>query len=182
MAEVKTTAKNLYNDVVLPALIAEFGYKNKMAAPKIKKVVVHVGTGNRDAKLIEVAEETLRRITGQQPVRTKAKKSISNFKLREGQVIGAKTTLRGARMYDFLDKLVHITFPRVRDFRGLPETIVDKTGNASIGFKEHVAFPEISSDEVERIHGLEVVIDTTASNQAEGLALLKALGFPFQTK
>lgn len=182
MAEVKTTAKDFYTNTVLPALMEEFGYKNKLSAPRIQKVVVHVGTGNRDAKLVEVAEDTLRRITGQQPVRTKAKKSISNFKLREGQVIGVKTTLRGPRMYDFLDKLVHVTFPRVRDFQGLPQTIVDKTGNASIGFKEHSAFPEISSDEVERLHGLEVVIDTTAKNQAEGIALLKALGFPFQTK
>jgi large subunit ribosomal protein L5 len=182
MAEAKTTAKDFYAKTVLPVLMSEFGYTNKLAAPRIQKVIVHVGTGNRDAKLVEVAEETLRRITGQQPVRTKAKKSISNFKLREGQIIGVKTTLRGPRMYDFLNKLVNVTFPRVRDFRGLPESIVDKTGNASVGFKEHIAFPEISSDEVERIHGLEVVIDTTAKNRAEGLALLKALGFPFQTK
>lgn len=182
MTKKTTTTKDFYTKNVLPTLMAEFGFKNKMAVPQIKKVIVHVGTGNRDSKLVEIAEENIRKITGQQPVRTKAKKSISNFKLREGQVIGVKATLRGKRMDDFLYKLVHVTFPRVRDFRGLPESIVDKTGNASIGFKEHIAFPEISSDEIERLHGLEVVIDTTATNQAEGIALLKALGFPFQTK
>jgi len=170
-----------YHSEVLPVLMKEFGYKNAMSAPRIKKVVVHVGTGHREAKLIEIAEQTITKITGQKPVRTKAKKSISNFKLREGMVIGVKATLRGQRMEEFLQKLVHITLPRVRDFRGIPTTVVDKTGNASIGFKEHLAFPEISSDEVERLHGLEVVIDTTAKNKAEGVALLKAMGFPFQS-
>lgn len=182
MATKQVTTKKFYQSTVLPQLMEQFGYKNVNAVPRVLKVIVHVGTGNRDAKMIEVAEESLRKITGQQPVRTKSKKSISNFKLREGQVIGVKATLRGKRMEDFLQKLVHVTLPRVRDFQGLPTKIVDKTGNASVGFKEHIAFPEISSDEVERLHGLEVVIDTTAKNHEEGVALLKAFGFPFQTK
>lgn len=171
-----------YKKDVAPALSKEFGYANANQIPRIQKVVVHVGIGKdtKDAKALETATETLRRITGQQPVKTVAKKSISNFKIREGMVIGLKVTLRGKRMHDFLTKLVHVAMPRVRDFRGISDTIVDKTGNATIGFKEHLVFPEIRSDEVERVHGLEVTIQTTANNRAEGVALLKGLGFPFK--
>lgn len=170
-----------YLKEVLPALEAEFHYKNRLASPKITKVIVHIGTGTglKDAKFLETAEATLQRITGQRPVKTLAKKSIANFKIRKDMVIGLKVTLRGVRMWDFLTKLVSVALPRVRDFRGLSPKIVDRSGNVSIGFKEHVVFPEIKSDEIERLHGLEVVIDTTAKSNKEGLALLKALGFPF---
>ncbi len=176
--------RDKYKKDVVPALTKEFGYGNAYQIPRIEKVVVHVGIGKdvKDAKALETATETLRRITGQQPVKTVAKKSISNFKIREGMVIGLKVTLRGTRMHDFLTKLVNVAMPRVRDFRGISESIVDKTGNATIGFREHLVFPEIRSDEVERVHGLEVTIQTTAHNKAEGVALLKGLGFPFAVR
>ncbi|MFA7286768.1 MAG: 50S ribosomal protein L5 [Patescibacteria group bacterium] len=179
-----TKSKNEMPAAITKALTAQFGYTNIHQVPRVMKIVVHIGVGqgHSDAKILETAEQTLRRITGQQPVKSKAKKSISNFKIREGMVIGLKVTLRGERMRDFLKKLVTVALPRVRDFRGLPKRIVDKTGNATIGFKEHLVFPEIHPDEVERIHGLEVTIDTTANTREEGVALLTALGFPFQTE
>ena len=176
--------KEKFNKEVAPALKEKFGYKNILAIPRIEKVVVNIGTGRglQDAKFNEVAESTLQRITGQRPVKTIAKKSISNFKIREGLVVGMMTTLRGPRMYDFLDKLVNITLPRIRDFRGISEKSVDPQGNLTIGFREHIAFPEIKSDEVEKIHGLQVTIVTSAKSRAEGLELFKLLGFPFQIK
>jgi len=158
--------------------------KNVLQTPKLEKVTLNVGLGkslsNKD--YIKVVEDTLRRITGQHPILTKAKKSISSFKIREGMVVGAKVTLRGKRMYDFLDKLINITFPRVKDFRGIDVSKgkhFDKHGNFSYGFKEHISFPEIKADEVENIHGLEVTISTTAKNPFECYLLLKYLGFPF---
>ena len=173
--------KERYEKLAVPALEQAFGYKNRLAVPRIVKVVVHVGTGPglKDAKFLETAEQTLRRITGQAPVRTQAKKSIANFKIRKGMVIGLKVTLRGKRMWDFLTKLVHVALPRVRDFRGIPVSVVDRSGNATVGFREHVVFPEISSDEVDRIHGIEITIATSAQKQEEGVTLLRALGFPF---
>jgi len=179
----KKIVKQLNTEAVVAEMKKEFGYKNLMQVPRITKIVIHVGTGYKslqDAKFLETSEETLRRITGQQPVKTLAKKSISNFKVREGMVVGLKVTLRGKRMVDFFQKLIKVALPRVRDFRGISKKVVDKTGNVSIGFKEHLVFPEIKSDEVERIHGLEVIIDTTAKTQKEGVALLTALGFPFK--
>lgn len=174
--------KDRYLTTVVPALRAEFAYANRLAVPRIEKVVVHVGTGAglKDAKAIETVEGTLQRITGQRPAKTVAKKSIANFKIRQGMVVGLKVTLRGRRMWDFLTKLIQVALPRVRDFRGLDPAIVDRSGNATIGFKEHVVFPEIRSDEVERVHGLEVIVDTTARSLDEGLALLRHLGFPFR--
>ncbi len=173
--------KEQYNKEILPALKKQFGYKNNLAAPKVEKVVVNVGTGQglKDAKFNDAVEDTLTRITGQKPVRTVAKKSISNFKIREGLVVGQSVTLRGPRMYEFLDKLINATLPRVRDFRGLDPKSVDPQGNLNIGLKEHIAFPEIKSDEVEKIHGLQVAVVTTAKTRTEGLELLKLLGFPF---
>lgn len=173
--------KEKFNKEVAPALMGKFGYTNNMAVPKIEKVVLNVGTGHglKDVKYNEVVEATLQRISGQKPVKIAAKKSISNFKVRAGQVVGMKVTLRGKRMYDFLDKLVNITLPRVRDFRGLNPKSVDQKGNLNLGFKEHIAFPEIHSDEVEKIHGLQVTVATTATNRAEGLELFSQLGFPF---
>lgn len=174
--------KEYYQTNIVPQLIKEKGYKNIQAVPKIIKVLVHVGFGkmSQEPKIIDVVENTLKRITGQNPVLTKAKKSISNFKLRQGQIIGAKVTLRGKRMYDFLEKLINVALPRVRDFRGLSLKSVDQGGNLSIGFKEHIAFPEIRSDEVEKIHGLEVTVVTNAQTRQEAESLFKKLGLPLQ--
>lgn len=159
----------------------ELGIANQMAVPKVMKVVLAVGLsqGVKDPKVLEVIEATLRRISGQRPVKTKAKKSIASFKIREGMTVGIMVTLRAGRMWDFLDKLTQVTFPRIRDFRGISPKIVDAQGNLSIGFKEHLAFPEIHSDEVERLHGLQVTVTTTAGSRAQGERLFKALGFPF---
>ena len=157
--------------------------KNIHAAPSIKKVVLNVGLSKalNDKSFIEVATKTLERITGQKPVLTKAKKSISNFKIREGMVVGAMVTLRGPKMYDFLFKLVNVAFPRIRDFHGLEgKKGFDRNGNYIDGFREHIVFPEIRSDEIEKLHGLEVAISTTAMNDAECRLLLTSLGFPFK--
>lgn len=176
--------KTHYQKTVVGALKAQFGHKNVNAVPRIKQVVLNVGisAGRKDAKTEEIVKETLRRITGQEPVPTLAKISISNFKVRQGMTVGMKVTIRGARMYDFVQKLIAVTLPRVRDFRGLKPTIMDAQGNASIGFREAVSFPEVRAEEVERMHGLEVTIGTSAKSKAEGLALLTLLGFPFQEK
>jgi len=173
--------KKIYKEKIIAKMKEDFGYKNNMAVPRLDKVSVNVGVGHgiKDQKHNEVVEDTLQRITGQKPVKTKAKKAISAFKIRQGMTVGIKVTLRGDRMYDFVDKLVNIALPRVRDFRGLSPKAVDRQGSLSIGFKEHIAFPEIRSDEIEKIHGLEVTVGTTAKNKEEGLALLKYLGFPF---
>lgn len=181
---MSTSLKKQFTSSIISALSKEFGESNVMSVPRIVKVTLNVGlsASNKDPKLAETVAETLSRISGQKPVETLSKKSIAAFKIREGMTVGMKVTLRGERMYSFLNKLVNITLPRVRDFRGLSPKFVDKGGNMSIGFKEHIAFPEIRPDEVERIHGLEVVITTTAGNREKGLALFKALGFPFQTK
>jgi large subunit ribosomal protein L5 len=170
-----------YKEKVVPAVMAELNYKNRMQVPKIKKVVINVGVGKfvKDASYIDNVEKTLLKITGQKPVRTKAKKAISNFKIRENQEIGVVVTLRGPRMYDFLQKLLMVTFPRVRDFHGISAKGFDRQGNLTIGFKENVAFPEVKMDELDKVHGLEIVINTNAKNQAEGKALLTHLGFPF---
>lgn len=170
-----------YLKTVVPKLKTERGYKNVMQVPKITKVVVNAGIGRfiKDSGFIDAVEKTLSRITGQKPVRTKSKKSISNFKIREGQEIGVMVTLRGRQMYQFLEKLIRVTFPRVRDFRGIPSDAFDRQGNYTIGFKEHIAFPEVKTEEIDKIHGLQIIIATTAKNQDEGRALLTALGFPF---
>jgi len=174
----------IYKEKVIPALKAEFGYKNIMQVPKVEKVTLNIGYGRfvKDGAYIENLTNTLRVITGQNPTQNKAKKSISNFKIREGMNIGASVTLRGKRMYDFLDKMVNITLPRVKDFRGISPKSFDKQGNYSIGFKEQLAFPEVKSDAIDKTHGLQVVISTTAKNREEGLSLLKNLGFPFKDK
>lgn len=160
----------------------KFGYQNSLAIPKVEKVVVSAGLsqGLGDPKFLDVVEDTLKKVTGQKPVKTKAKKSISNFKIRKGMPVGIMVTLRGGRMYDFIDKLINITLPRVRDFRGLSSKFLDQTGNLSIGFRENICFPELKSEEIEKIHGLQVTVKTTAKNREQGLELLKLLGFPFQ--
>ena len=171
-----------YNKVVIPEMKKIFGYKNDLAVPKVIKVTVNVGVGKnlKEPNYVETVEGNLKRITGQKPVRTKAKQSISGFKTRQGLVIGVMVTLRGQRMYDFLDKLVNVTLPRVRDFRGLQKKSVDKSGNLSIGFKEYISFPEIRPDEIEKLHGLEISITTTAKEKKKGEELFRLLGFPFQ--
>ncbi len=171
-----------YDKKIVPALMERFGYKNRMAVPKLKLVSVNVGMSTnllKDPKIPETVEATLTRITGQKPVKTLAKKSIASFKVRQGQNIGMKVTLRGARMWHFLEKLVHVTLPRVRDFRGISPKLVDKQGNLSLGFKEYIAFPEIRPDEIEKLHGVQVTVSTTAATREEGLELFRLMGFPF---
>lgn len=169
-----------YKKTVVPALKTQFGYSSVMQVPRITKVVINAGIGRfiKESGFIDNVEKTLSKIAGQKPIRTKAKKSISNFKIREGQEIGVVVTLRGPRMYFFLEKLLNVTFPRVRDFHGLTDKAFDTRGNYTIGFKENIAFPEVKMEEIEKIHGLQVIINTTAKSKEEGHALLKSLGFP----
>ncbi len=176
--------KQQYNDVVREQLLEEFGYKNPMEVPQLDKVVVNMGVGEAvgDSKLIHSVVEDLALITGQKPVITKARKSIANFKLREGMPIGAKVTLRKQRMYEFLDRLVTIALPRVRDFRGLSPKSFDGNGNYALGIKEHIVFPEINYDKVTQIWGLDVVVCTTARSDDEARSLLTGFSFPFRGK
>lgn len=171
-----------YKEEIVPALRKQFSYPNDMAVPRVSKISLNVGVGKaiKDEKYLDTVESTLTRISGQKPLKTKARKSISAFKIREGMTVGMRVTLRGQRMYDFLEKLVNITLPRLRDFQGIDPKSIDPQGNLTIGFKEHIAFPEIRSDEVERIHGLEVTITTTAATKEEGKAFLTQLGIPFK--
>ncbi len=176
--------KEKYIQQVIPAMKKRFGYRNDLAVPKIEKVVLNVGipSSKNDTKFQELVADVLSRITGQRPVFTRARKSISSFKIRQGMVVGASVTLRKQRMYEFVDKLINLTLPNVRDFRGLSKKSLDKSGNLTIGFKEFLPFPEINPDEVENVFGLEVCITTTAKNQDEAFALLSLLGFPFVEK
>lgn len=171
-----------YKKEAIPGMMKRFGYKNALAVPKLVKVVLNVGLshGLKDPKFTDIAEQTLVRITGQKPIKTKAKKSISSFKIREGMIVGMKVTLRRGRMYDFVDKLINVSLARVRDFRGLQPKSVDKQGNLTIGFRENNIFPEIRLDEIEKVHGLEATISTNAKSKEEGLELFKLLGFPFK--
>lgn len=174
--------KERYNQEIVPALMKHFSYGNPMLAPKMTSVVLNVGFG-KQAKEKEVADSvvhTLTKISGQKPVLTKSKKSISAFKVRQGMVIGAKVTLRSKRMYDFVEKLVNITFPRVRDFRGINPNSIDEHGNLTVGFKENLPFPEIRPEDVAYIHGLEVTLTTNAKSREAGLELFRLLGFPFK--
>lgn len=173
--------KQTYTETIVPALTKDLNLQNANQVPKITKVTINSGlSAKRDAKFIETITDTLTKISGQHPVVTKARLSIAGFKVREGMPVGAKVTLRGQRMWDFLDKLVNITFPRVRDFRGIAEGLVDESGNLNIGFKEHIAFPEVEADAIDALHGLQVTVTTTAEDREAGLKLFKALGFPFK--
>lgn len=174
--------KDRYENVVKPELIKAFSYTTVMQVPKIEKIVVNMGVGDAvfNAKVLDDAVEELRAITGQKPLVTKAKASISNFKLREGMPIGAKVTLRGDRMWYFLDKLISIALPRVRDFRGISANSFDGRGNYTVGIKEQIIFPEISLDKVKKVRGMDIVIVTTAKTDKEGRALLSLLGMPFK--
>jgi large subunit ribosomal protein L5 len=171
-----------YRSEVAPALMRELGSTNPMAVPRLEKIVLNMGLGEavQNPKVIDSAVEELTVIAGQKPVVTKAKKAISNFKLREGMPIGAMVTLRGDRMYEFLDRLVAAALPRVRDFKGVPDRSFDGRGNYSLGLREQVIFPEINLDKVDKIRGLTIVICTTARTDAEGKALLRGLGMPFR--
>jgi large subunit ribosomal protein L5 len=183
MSEVaQPRVKQLYQDKVVPQLMQEFGYKNIMQAPRLTKVVINIGLGEalQNAKALESASGDLAAITGQKPVITKAKKSIAAFKLREGYAIGAMVTLRGARMYEFLDRLYNIALPRIRDFSGVPTRSFDGRGNYTLGLREQLAFPEIDYDKVDKVRGMEISFVTTARTDAEGRRLLELLGMPFR--
>jgi large subunit ribosomal protein L5 len=177
-----TNLKTIYKKKVVDKLKKEFELENSMAVPKIEKVVLNVGVGKtlKDQKMLDAIMDDVKKITGQTPVKTAAKKSISGFKIREGQVVGLKVTLRGKRMYDFLEKLVNISIPRVRDFRGLDPDKFDGNGNYNIGFKEQIVFPETTREHLEYTFGLEVNIQTDTNDDKKALALLKAMGFPFR--
>ena len=170
-----------YNKEVVPALFKKFNYKSVMQVPKLEKVVINIGVGDAtgNSKLIEDSAKELAQITGQHPVITKAKKSIATFKLREGDKIGCKVTLRGQRMYEFLDKLLNISLPRTRDFRGVSKTAFDGRGNYTMGIKEQLIFPEINYEQVSRVRGMDIVIVTTAKSDEEAKELLTLLGTPF---
>ncbi len=175
--------KDLYFSKVLPSLKQELGYANPMQVPRLAKIVANMGLGEgaTNAKLLESSVEELGLITGQKPVVTRAHKSIANFKLREGMTIGCAVTLRGERMYEFFDRLVNVALPRVRDFRGISDRSFDGRGNYSLGIREHVIFPEINLDKVDRIKGFTVSMVTSAQTDREGRALLRALGMPFRS-
>jgi large subunit ribosomal protein L5 len=174
--------KELYNTKIVPKLVSEFNYDSVMQVPRLEKIVVNMGVGEAvsNSKLLDQAVEELTLLTGQKPVITKAKKSISNFKLREGQAIGAKVTLRGDRMFYFLEKLVSVALPRVRDFRGVSANAFDGRGNYTLGVKEQIIFPEINIDKVNKVRGMDIIIVTTANTDAEAKSLLIEFGFPFK--
>ncbi|WP_411843276.1 50S ribosomal protein L5 [Salinicoccus sp. HZC-1] len=174
--------KERYNEQIKNELVNKFNYTSVMQAPKIEKIVVNMGVGDavQNAKVLDTAVEELEAITGQKPVITKAKKSIATFRLREGMPIGAKVTLRGERMYDFLDKLISVSLPRVRDFRGISKKAFDGRGNYTLGVKEQLIFPEIDYDKVSKVRGMDIVIVTTANTDEEARELLTQFGMPFQ--
>ena len=173
--------REYYKNTVVPELVSEFGYQNPMRVPKLEKIIINMGVGeaSQDRKKIDSAAEELALITGQRPVITKAKKSIATFKLRTGMIVGCKVTLRRTRMYEFLDRLITVALPRVRDFRGLSAKSFDGCGNFALGLREQIIFPEIDYDKVDQIRGMNIVICTTAPTDAEAKALLKAFDMPF---
>ncbi len=176
--------KEAYLKKIVPAMTKEFGYTNRMAVPKVQKISVNIGLGEAtgNSKLMDGAVNELSQIAGQRPVINKARKSIAAFKLREGMAIGCSVTLRGDRMYEFLDRLVSVTLPRVRDFRGVSSKSFDGRGNYTLGIKDQLIFPEIDYNKVEKTKGMNICITTTAKTDAEGLALLKHLGMPFRAQ
>ncbi len=174
--------KKKYQEEVRPALVKEFGYKNAMEVPKLQKIVINIGLGRESAdnsKVIDNAANDLQMIVGQKPVITKARKAIANFKLREGRPIGVAVTLRGPRMYDFMDRLINLALPRVRDFRGISADSFDGRGNYTLGIKEQLIFPEIEYDKIDKVRGMEMTFVTTAKTDDEGRALLRFYGMPF---
>ena len=176
--------KKLYQDEVAPALMQKFGYKSTMQIPRLEKIVVNVGCSEarENAKVLDAVVSDLTTITGQKAVITKAKKSVANFKLREGMPIGAKVTLRGNKMWEFLDRLFNVALPRVRDFRGITADAFDGRGNYALGVKEQLIFPEIEYDKIDKIRGMDIVVCTTAQTDEEARELLKLVGAPFATR
>ena len=173
--------KDQYQDKIVDALMKKFGYKNKLQVPKLDKIVVNMGVGEakENAKILEAAVKDMETITGQKAVVTKAKKSVANFKIREGMAIGCKVTLRGEKMYEFADRLINLALPRVRDFRGVNPNAFDGRGNYALGIKEQLIFPEIEYDKIDKIRGMDVIIVTTANTDEEGRELLAQFGMPF---
>jgi large subunit ribosomal protein L5 len=173
--------KERYNKEIIPELMKKFGYKNIMQVPKLSKVIINMGLGEaiNNAKILEGAEKDMVAISGQHPVITKSKRSIAAFKLRPGMAIGMRVTLRGVRMYNFIDKLISIVLPRIRDFQGIPRDSFDGQGNYTLGMKEQIVFPEIEYDKVDKLRGMEIVIVTTCKTDEEGRELLSLLGMPF---
>ena len=181
-AQYEPRLKKQYRDTIAPEMIKEFGYKNALEVPRIEKIVINMGIGEAvaDSKKVQSALGDLAKIAGQKPAVTKSRKSIATYKLREGMPIGGKVTLRKQRMYEFLDRLVNVALPRVRDFRGLNPKSFDGRGNYAMGIKEHIIFPEINYDQVDQIWGMDVIVCTTAKTDDEARALLKAFNFPFR--
>ncbi len=182
MAEVyKARMKGIYDDMIIKAMTEKFGYTNAMQVPRLDKIVINMGVGEatQDKKKVDIAAGEMRQIAGQKPVIIKAKKSVAQFKLREGMPIGCKVTLRRERMYEFLDRLITIALPRVRDFRGLNPKSFDGRGNYAMGLKEQLIFPEISYDQIDKVRGMDVIVTTTAKTDDEARELLRLFGFPF---
>jgi len=179
---MKSAFKELYQTTIVPKLVSDYNYSSVMEVPRLEKIVVNMGVGEAvsNSKLLDQAVEELMLLTGQKPVITHAKKSISNFKLREGQAIGAKVTLRGERMYYFLEKLVSVALPRVRDFRGVSANAFDGRGNYTLGVREQIIFPEVNIDKVNKVRGMDIIIVTTAKTDEEARSLLTEFGFPFK--
>jgi len=178
----KARLRKHYEEAVIPAMMKEFGYKSIMEVPKIQKIAVNMGLGEaiQNVKVLDSAMEELSKITGQKPVITKARRSIATFKLRQGMSIGCRVTLRQDKMYEFFDRLVSVSLPRVRDFRGIPSTSFDGMGNFTMGLREQIIFPEIEYDKIEKVRGMNVVIVTTAKTDQEARFLLKLMGVPFK--
>ena len=174
--------KDFYNETIMSAMTEKFGYKNVMQVPKIEKIVINMGVGEakENAKVLESAVKDLTTIAGQKPVITKAKKSVANFKLREGMSIGCKVTLRGEKMYEFTDRLINLALPRVRDIRGVSADSFDGRGNYALGIKEQIIFPEIEYDKVDKVRGMDIIFVTTANTDEEARELLRLFGMPFQ--
>jgi len=179
---VSSGLRQRYDEEVVPALQKEFGYQNPMQVPRLSKITVNIGLGEAltNAKAVDAAVTDMTTLTGQKPVVTKARRSIAQFKIREGNTIGVKVTLRGQRMWDFLERLTRVALPRIRDFRGVPSKSFDGRGNYSLGLREQLAFPEIDYDKVDRLRGLELTVVTTAKTDEEGQRLLALLGMPFE--
>lgn len=173
--------KSIYNDEIVPAMTKKFGYKNEMEVPKLNKIVLNMGVGEAkdNAKVLESAVKDMETITGQKAVLTKAKNSVANFKIREGMAIGCKTTLRGEKMYEFMDRLVNLALPRVRDFRGVNPNAFDGRGNYALGIKEQIIFPEIEYDKVDKVRGMDIIFVTTAKTDEEARELLRLFNMPF---
>ncbi len=181
MADYTPRMRKRYDDEIVKAMTEKFGYKNRLEVPKIEKITLNMGVGeaSQDKKKVQTAAEEMALIAGQKPVITKAKKSIAQFKLREGMPIGAKVTLRRERMYEFVDRLVTVAMPRIRDFRGLNPRSFDGRGNYAMGLKEQIVFPEISYDRIEKVRGMDIIVTTTAKTDEEARELLRLFGFPF---